>query len=139
MININNIIHLQGRLVADPELKTTGSGVEVCSFCIAVDRGYAKQGEEKQTDFISCTAWRQTGVFIQKYFAKGKEIKVVGSLQSRKYEDKDGKKRTAYDVIVEQAGFCGSKNSQNDINHSEPASSDPMGAVADDDEDFPFE
>ena len=139
MININNIIHLQGRLVADPELKTTVSGVEVCSFCIAVDRGYAKQGEEKQTDFIYCTAWRQTGVFIQKYFSKGKEIKIVGSLQSRKYEDKEGKKRTSYDVVVEQAGFCGSKNTQNDANRSDSAGSNPMDVVSDDDEDFPFE
>lgn len=141
MINIHNLCQLQGRLVADPELRTTASGIEVASFCIAIDRGYAKEGEEKQTDFINCTAWRKTGVFVNTYFKKGKEIKVLGSLQSRKYEDKEGKQRTAYEILCEQVAFVGSKNAgENDS--SAPSAGAPAASpsldVATDDDDFPF-
>lgn len=104
-----NHIDLMGRLVADPELKTTQNGVAVTSFRIAVDRNYTPQGQEKQADFISCVAWRQTAEFIGKYFAKGRMIALEGSLQSRSYEDKQGQKRTAYEVIVDHAYFADSK------------------------------
>lgn len=105
-----NTIILMGRLTADPELKTTSTGVEVCSFRIAVDRKFQKQGEEKQADFIPVTVWRQGAVFVNKYFHKGSMIAVEGSLQSRHYEDKDGNKRTTYDVVADRVSFCGSKN-----------------------------
>lgn len=139
MININNFIHLRGRLTADPELRNTTSGIEVASFCLAVDRGYAKPDEEKQTDFINCTAWRKTGVFVHKYFTKGKEIEVLGTLQSRKYEDKNGQKRTAFEVVCEQVSFVGNKAAGADNAPAAPGyqTDTPSLDVAADD-DFPF-
>lgn len=106
---LNRII-LMGRLVADPELRQTPNGISVATFRIAVDRNYqSKNSNERQTDFISCVAWRQTGEFISRYFAKGRMIAVEGSLQTRSYEDKTGTKRTAYDVVVDQAYFADSR------------------------------
>lgn len=106
---LNRVI-LMGRLVADPELRQTTSGIAVASFRIAVDRNYQSKGStEKQVDFISCVAWRQTAEFISRYFTKGRMIALEGSLQSRSYEDKTGAKRTAYEVIVDQAYFADSK------------------------------
>ncbi len=108
---LNRVI-LMGRLVADPELRQTTSGVSVATFRLAIDRNYqAKGSTERQTDFISCVAWRQTAEFISRYFSKGRMIALEGSLQSRNYEDKTGVKRTAYEVIVDQAYFADSKPS----------------------------
>ena len=104
-----NTIIIMGRLTADPELRTTSSGLSVSSFTVAVDRRYQRQGEDKQTDFIPVVAWRQQAEFVSKYFSKGQMIAVEGSLQSRKYEDKNGNPRTAYDVIADRISFCGSK------------------------------
>lgn len=138
---INNVV-LMGRLTATPELKQTASGIEVTSFSIAVDRGYAKQGEERKTDFINCAAWRSTAKFITSYFTKGQMIAVTGSIQTRNYEDKDGNKRTATDVIVSSASFCGSKN-ENGNNTANTANVVP-DIVANDfdeipsDDDLPF-
>ena len=105
---LNSII-IMGRLTADPELRTTSSGLSVSSFTVAVDRRYQRQGEEKQTDFIPVVAWRQQAEFVTKYFSKGQMIAVEGSLQSRKYEDKSGNPRIAYDVVADRISFCGSK------------------------------
>ncbi len=104
-----NCIVIMGRLVADPELRTTTSGVSRTTFRVAVDRRYQRAGEEKQTDFISCVAWRQTADFVSQYFRKGSMIAVQGSLQTRSYEDNNGNKRTAYDVVADNVSFCGSK------------------------------
>lgn len=104
-----NSVTLMGRLVADPELKTTQNGTSVASFRLAVERNYAPQGQERQADFIPCVAWRQTAEFIGKYFTKGRMIAVEGSLQSRNYEDKQGQKRTAIEVIVERVHFTGER------------------------------
>ena len=104
-----NSVTLMGRLVADPELKTTQNGTSVAAFRLAVDRNYTPQGQERQADLIPCVAWRQTAEFISKYFTKGRMIAVEGSLQSRNYEDKNGQKRTAIEVIVERAHFADSK------------------------------
>ncbi|MBR5774275.1 MAG: single-stranded DNA-binding protein [Clostridia bacterium] len=106
---INNVV-LMGRLVADPELRTTPTGVSVTSFAIAVERSYAKQGEERNADFIDIVAWRQSADFITRYFRKGSMIAIEGSLQTRTYTDKDGNKRKAVEVLVSRASFCGSKN-----------------------------
>lgn len=106
---INNCTFM-GRLVRDPELKRTGSGVAVCSFCIAVDRNYTPKDSEKVADFIDMVAWRGTGEFISKWFSKGDMIAVTGELQTRMYEDKDGNKRKAVEVVVNNASFCGKKN-----------------------------
>ena len=104
---LNRVI-LMGRLTADPELKKTNSDISVTSFSLAVDRNYGK-GADRQTDFINCVAWRQTAEFISRYFQKGRMIALEGSLQTRNYEDKTGAKRTAYEVIVDQAYFADSK------------------------------
>lgn len=105
---LNKII-LQGRLTADPDLRQTTSGVFVCSFTIAVDRDFKDKNGEKQTDFIHVVAWRNTAEFISKWFHKGSLITVDGSLQSRKYEDKSGQKRTAFDVVANAVYFGGDK------------------------------
>ena len=104
-----NKVILGGRLVATPELKTTPSGVSVCSFSLAVNRKYSKEGEQ-QADFINCTAWRSTAEFISKYFKKGSSLCVVGSLQQRSWTDKDGQKRYATEVVVDEAMFVDGKN-----------------------------
>ena len=105
-----NHITLMGRLVRDPELRRTGSGIAVASFRIAVDRDYApKDGGERKADFIDCVAWRQTGEFISKYFAKGRMIVVDGRLEMRDWTDKEGNKRISAEVIVDNAYFGDSK------------------------------
>ena len=105
---INNVV-LMGRLTAVPELKTTQSGISTVRFSVAVERRYNKQGEDRQTDFIDCVAWRQTAEFVSKYFNKGSMIAVEGSIQTRNYEDKNGNKRKAVEVQVDNVSFCGSK------------------------------
>ena len=105
-----NHITLMGRLVRDPELRRTGSGVAVASFRIAVDRDYApKDGGERKADFIDCVAWRQTGEFISKYFTKGRMIVVDGRLEMRDWTDKEGNKRTSAEVVVDNAYFGDSR------------------------------
>ena len=104
-----NVVALMGRLVYDPELKTTQSGTNVCRFRIAVDRSFTRQGEERKADFIDVTAWRQTAEFVSKYFQKGSMIAIEGSLQTRQYRDKNGNNRTATEVLASQMSFCGGK------------------------------
>ena len=104
-----NCAVLMGRLVADPELRTTPNGISVTTFRIAVDRSYVRQGEERQADFIDVIAWRQTAEFVSKYFRKGSMIAVQGSIQTRMYEDKNGNKRKAVEIVADNASFCGSK------------------------------
>lgn len=100
---------LIGRLTADPELKQTPSGVAVTSFSLAVNRSYTPKGGEKQTDFIDIVAWRNTAEFVCRYFTKGKAILVEGSIQTRSYEDKNGNKRKAIEVVADSAHFVESK------------------------------
>ena len=105
-----NHITIMGRLTRDPELRRTGSGVAVASFRVAVDRDFApKDGGERKADFIDCVAWRLTGEFISKYFAKGRMIVVDGRLEMRDWTDKDGNKRTSAEVVVANAYFGDSK------------------------------
>lgn len=112
---LNRII-LMGRLTADPELRQTSGGTSVATFSLAVERNYqSKDTNERQADFINCVAWRQTGEFISRYFSKGRMIAVEGSLQSRKYEDKTGVRRTAYEVVVDQAYFAGDKQKPDQV------------------------
>ncbi|MBE6772125.1 MAG: single-stranded DNA-binding protein [Ruminococcaceae bacterium] len=105
---LNNAV-IMGRLVADPELRTTGSGISVSSFTVAVDRRFNRQGEERQADFIDIIAWRQTAEFVCKYFRKGSMIAVQGYIQTRMYEDKSGNKRKAVEIVADNVSFCGSK------------------------------
>ena len=105
-----NIIVLQGRLVRDPEMRSTQSGVAVASFTLAVDRDFGgKDGGEKQTDFIDCTAWRHTAEFVSKYFSKGRMAVVSGRLQIDNYTDNDGNKRRSAKVIADNIYFGDSK------------------------------
>ena len=139
-----NLVVLTGRLTADPELKTTQSGISVTSFSVAVNRPY-RTGEEQQTDFINVVAWRKTAEFIAKYFKKGNMIGIEGSIQTRKYTDKNGNNRTAFEVVVNNAQFVESKRDSAVSQGSEqPASFSNAGAddfsdlsdVSDD--DLPF-
>ena len=104
-----NCAVIMGRLTADPELKTTNSGLSVTSFTVAVDRPYQKDGKEREADFINVVAWRQTAEFVSRYFHRGSMIAVRGSIQQRNYEDKNGNKRTAFEIVAEEVSFCGSK------------------------------
>ena len=104
-----NVVAIMGRLVADPELRTTTQGHSVCSFRIACDRSYAQQGQERQADFIDIVAWRQQADFVSRYFQKGSVIAVEGSLQTRQYQDKQGSKRTAVEVVANNISFAGAK------------------------------
>ena len=124
-----NRITIMGRLTRDPELRRTGSGVAVASFTVAVDRDFSgKDGCEKETDFIDCVAWRQTGEFVSKYFTKGRMAVVSGRLQIRSWTDKDGNKRRTAEVVADNVYFGDSKreessgNSYSGSNYSAPAS-----------------
>lgn len=148
-----NVVAIMGRLVADPELRTTGNGTNVCSFRIACDRNFAQKGQERQADFIDVVAWRQSAEFICKYFQKGSLIAVEGSLQSRQYQDKNGNNRTAVEVLANQINFAGGKKPGGQLvddggeappkDYREPAPAYSQGsaddfAVISDDDDLPF-
>ena len=105
-----NVATIVGRLTRDPELRTTTSGIASVSFTVAVDRRFKNASGEREADFISCKAWRQTAEFIDKYFTKGMKIGLVGTIQTGKY-DKDGRTIYTTDVVVDQAHFVESKNS----------------------------
>ena len=105
-----NHITIMGRLTRDPELRRTGSGIAVASFTVAVDRDFGgRDGGEKETDFIDCVAWRQTGEFVSKYFTKGRMIVVSGRLQIRSWTDKEGNKRRTAEVVADNCYFGDSK------------------------------
>lgn len=137
-----NIVVLTGRLTSDPELKTTPNGLSVCSFNIAVDRGY---GDNKQTDFINIVAWRGSAEFVAKHFIKGNMIGIEGSIQTRKYQDKNGNNRIAFEVVANNVQFVESKKNKDvNIGTGEPPESfsnnsndfEDLGEVGDD--DLPF-
>ncbi|MBO4422857.1 MAG: single-stranded DNA-binding protein [Clostridia bacterium] len=108
-LNLNKVI-LAGRLTADPELKkTTNTDSSVCSFTVAVNRRYAKPGEQAQTDFIDCVAWRQQAEFLSRYFRKGSSVCIVGSIQKRTWTDQQGSKRYTTEVIADEINFVDAK------------------------------
>ena len=107
-----NVAIIMGRLTRDPELRRTSSGKPVASFTVAVDRDYAPDGQEKETDFIDCVAWNGTAEFVQKYFTKGSMIVVNGRLQLRNWTDKDGNKRKSAEILAGNVYFGESKKSQ---------------------------
>jgi single-strand DNA-binding protein len=120
-MSLNHIV-IMGRMTRDPELRRTGSGIAVASFCLAVDRDFnPKDGGEKETDFIDCTAWRSTGEFVSKYFTKGSMAIVSGRLQIRTRTDKDGNKRRNAEVVADNVYFGESRKSQegNSTYHSQ--------------------
>ena len=106
---INRVV-LVGRLTREINLRKTGTGTSVASFTVACNRRFSGQNQDQGADFINCVAWRQTADFVTRFFRKGQMIAVQGSLQVRNYEDKNGNKRTAYDVVADNVSFCGSKS-----------------------------
>lgn len=140
-----NKVILMGRLTRDVELKQTQSGTAVANFTIAVNRRFVKEGQQN-ADFINCTAWRGTAEFIAKHFCKGSMISVVGNLQSRSWEDQDGKKQFATDVSIDEAYFTGEKKetpTQGNFGGNTPAETVDLDgmeftAVAGSEDDLPF-
>ena len=145
MASLNKVI-LIGHMTADPELKQTPSGLSVCSFSIGISRRYTKAGEQAQSDFINIVAWRTLAENCNKYLTKGSKVCVVGRLQNRTYEDKDGNKRYATDIVAEDVEFISRAGSGAEQGESVPASkpktNGAKGGVtiepADDDDTLPF-
>lgn len=143
-----NKIFLQGRLVSDPELRHTPSGVAASSFRLAVERDFKDKGTgEKQVDFINIVAWRQTGEFVSRYFAKGRMAIVEGRLQIRDYTDRGGAKRTIAEVVADKVYFGDSKREGQEPPREAPVASsyapsgqdqDPFQELAEDDGELPF-
>ena len=135
-----NHITIMGRLVRDPELRRTGSGIAVASFRVAVDRDYApKDGGEKKADFIDCVAWRQTGEFISKYFTKGRMIVVDGRLEMRDWTDKEGNKRRTYEVVADNVYFGDSKKDGGNSTAANPTGYNQFSDMNDDyEDDLPY-
>ena len=148
-----NVVAIMGRLVADPELRTTPAGVNVCQFRIACDRNFARQGAQRQADFVDIVAWRAQADFVCKYFSKGSLIAINGRIQTHNYQDKNGNNRTAFAVVAENINFGGSKGTSSakvddggeappaGYRPSEPApeySENDDFAVIDDSDDLPF-
>lgn len=141
-----NVVCLVGRLTADPELKKTPNGTNVCSFSVAVDRSYTDANGDRQADFINCVAWRQTAEFIANYFRKGQRIGLNGSIQTRQYQDKDtGKNRTAFEVVINNTYFVESKKAEEPQNNpylppvqTSKAQLEDFSDIRDDDGDLPF-
>lgn len=132
-----NKVILMGRLVADPEIRTTQSGTAVATYRMAVNRRFANQQGEREADFFTCIVWKSGAEFAQKYLRKGSKILVEGRLQSRSYDAQDGSKRYVTEVVVEAQEFCESKNGSASGNNEEvPPPSDEMVPV--DDDDLPF-
>ena len=142
-----NVVVLSGRLTQDPELKTTPNGISVCSFSIAVERRF-RSGEERQSDFINIVTWRSSAEFVSKYFKKGQMIAIRGSIQTRRYQDKDGNNRTAFEVVADDVQFADFARRDNDsapvaVPAATPASFSNAGvgdftSIDDVDEDLPF-
>lgn len=139
-----NKVILMGRLTSDPEQKTTQSGTVVTTFSLAVDRRYSKEGQEKQTDFITVTAWKQQAEFICRYFKKGSAMLVCGELQTRSWTDNNGQKRYATEVLANEVTFCESKknlegnNTPTSQNGSQEEKYNPYAIENEQDDDLPF-
>ena len=139
-----NKLFLIGNLTRDPELRETPSGVSMCRFAIAVQRPYSSQDGERQTDFFECTAWRGLGETIARFTKKGKKVAVSGSIQIRNYEDNQGAKRTAVDIIAQDCEFLSPRDSEDGFDDAQDAprasapKKKPTLQAMDDDSDIPF-
>lgn len=128
---INKVI-LMGRLTRDPELRHTGTGVPVCSFSIAIDRGY---GDNRKTDFINCVAWNKTAEFVNSYFSKGRMIIVIGRISTRSWEGQGGKKNYVTEVAASEVSFGESKRDRQESDTPPEEDFEPLEGI---DDDFPF-
>lgn len=141
-----NHITIMGRFTRDPELRRTGNGIAVASFTLAVDRDYKPDSGERETDFIDCVAWRQTGEFVSKYFTKGRMAVVSGRLQIRSWNDKDGNKRRTAEIVADNVYFGDSKKDGDGANNKDfggyyaagGAPADDYAMLEDDDAQLPF-
>jgi single-strand DNA-binding protein len=137
-----NKVILMGRLTKDPELKyTAANNTAVCSFTLAVNRKFTKQGEEKKADFINCQSWSKTAEFVSKYFTKGSQVAIVGRIETRTWDDTEGKKHYVTEVIVEDTYFAESKKGEGNPSNQQGATNtgnnggfNPM----DEDDELPF-
>ena len=142
---------LVGRLTKDPELRSTASGIPVCSFTVACDRRFVKQGEERKADFINCIAWQKSAESIAQYFSKGHRIALEGSIQTRSWTDNEGKARYSTEVVVDQWEFAQSKSEGGAVGQAvpgaahfpnstptEPLDGDLDGFMPVEDDDLPF-
>ena len=132
-----NFIAIHGRLVRDPDMRHTQSGVAVATITVAVDRAYSGDGE-KQADFFDCVFWRQGAEFVSKYFTKGKEIIVTGEMQSRKWKDKDGNNRISWEIQNAHAEFCGSAKASDSAQNTTVQPAPDFVPLQDADEQLPF-
>lgn len=138
-----NIVTLQGRLAAAPELRQTQSGKSVISFRVACNRDFKDKNGESQVDWLNCIAWNKTAEFVNKYFQKGDAILLTGSIQTRNYQDKNGNNRTATEINAERVFFCGGKQTQENTQTPPQAKSAPSAGTQsfepiEEDEDLPF-
>jgi len=135
-----NKVYLIGNLTRDPELAETNSGIKVCRFAIAVNRNYSSNDGERQTDFFNITVWRTQAENCGRYLKKGSKVAIVGSLQNRSYEDKEGIKRNVTDIVANEVEFLSTRSNQDDDGTAEqPRRERPrLEAAADDDDGLPF-
>lgn len=139
-----NTAILMGRLTADPELRHTPNDIPVITFTLAVERSYAKSGEQRQADFIDIVAWRYTAEFVSRYFQKGQLVAIRGSIQTRTYTDKEGKKRKAFEIIADQVHFAEGKRDTSPPSQGDNRNEEALNTGPDDfeevptDDDLPF-
>ena len=131
-----NRVVLMGRLTRDPELRYTPQNVPVCTITLAVERAFVRQGEQRETDFIDVVAWRQTAEFVAKHFAKGQRVAIVGSIQTRSWEDNDGGKHKAVEIVADSVYFADAKKESAAGSYAESAMTSEGFEVTD--EDIPF-
>jgi single-strand DNA-binding protein len=137
---LNHVV-IMGRMVRDPELRQLDNGTSVTSFSVAVERNYVdKTTNERQADFLNVVAWRQTADFVCKYFHQGDMIALEGSLQSRKYTDKDGNNRIAIEIVASNISFCGGKNggNANTATTNDAPATMVANAPSEDNDELPF-
>lgn len=139
-----NKVVLVGRLTKDPEIKLTSNQTQFCNFTLAIDRKFKDANGQRQADFISCVAWKQTAVFIQKYFKKGNRIGVAGSIQTRSYDDQNGQKHFVTEVVIDEAEFVESQNNatiQVEVEDTQPQLSEQVAGLIEDQQGgtLPFE
>lgn len=134
-----NKVELVGRLTKEPEVKLTQNQTAFCNFTIAVDRRFKNANGQRETDFINCVAWKQTATFVQKYFRKGNRIGVVGSIQTRSYEDQEGTKHFVTEVLVEEVEFVESQAAQPEVRAESVQSEPEAPATAEPQGELPFE
>jgi single-strand DNA-binding protein len=134
-----NKVILMGRLTKDPELKyTAANNTAVCSFTLAVSRKFTKQGEEKKADFINCQSWAKTAEFVSKYFTKGSQVAIVGRIETRTWDDNEGKKHYVTEVIVEDTYFADSKKGEGTSAQRPTGGQDGFYSIDTDDDSLPF-